>query len=674
MKKRGKEKRKENKTFIFILYLVVGVVIFLPSLSGTFIFDDRGVLNDAKKFKSISNYFHTIKTSRKSFRNRDSYAFWVLFLTEYRLFGENPLGYKLVNLLFHILAAFVFFLFLKRILIIKFSNDKQKTNDWFFYFPFLGGLLFLVHPLVCEAVSYISGMNNGIGGFFFILGSLLFVLFLEKDETKEKALYFIESIACFILSFFFKEVYLVFPIFLVFLYLFLKPLTRRRMIGAIFIIVLFLLFSGLATVYLPISPFTKVKKVVYSLSYKLEVKAIATNLNAIVYSFYLGIFPKNLNIDHDLPLINTLFDWHVIMAFLIIVLLFFFFFRFKSKLPLSLFAYLSYLLLMAPSNSFILRGLKINGYDILSERNLYAPLFFFVIILLEFLWLLSGRNVKKFKQYTILLIVIFGLRTFVRNFDFRNDLTIWKASLKYSSGRVRPNYNYAVALKDVGRYEEAIPYARRALKISPSSSTLGLLANLYKSIGNNSQYVSLLQNALEKEEFQTAILYHQLGEYYYEHGDFDKAERYFLLAIKKKKGYVLPRLSIVFMYLAEGELDKAKRHIQMLQWVARTRKYTYLDGVYIDDVILSRIAFAEALYFFALKNEKKGVEKCKEAIKLNPEFTEPYLKLGEYYFLKRDDKKALYYLKKAESTPSFSKYKPQVEKMIEQILKTDKIN
>lgn len=265
-----------------------------------------------------------------------------------------------------------------------------------------------------------------------------------------------------------------------------------------------------------------------------------------------------------------------------------------------------------------------------------------------------------------------GIRTFVRNFDFRNNLTIWKASLKYSPDRVRPNYNYAVALKDVGRYKEAIPYAQKAFKISPSSSTLGLYANLYKSIGDNSQYVSILQSALEKQKFQTAILYHQLGEYFYEQGDFNKAEKYFLLAIKKKKTYVLPRLSIVFMYLAEGELDKAKMHVQMLQWVEKKRKYTYLAGVYIDDVILSRIAFAEALYFFALKNEKKGIAKCKEAIKLNPKFTEPYLKLGEYYFLKRDDKKALYYLKKAESTPSFSKYKPQVEKIIEQILTTNK--
>ncbi len=661
----------KNKS-ILILFFVSAFFIYFPSLTGSFLFDDVHVLSDAKRLQTIPNYFKTVRTSRRFFSNRDSYAFWVLFLTEYKLFGENPLGYKVVNLLFHILSAFVFFLFLRRILVVKFSNSKNKQKDWMLYFSFFGGLLFLVHPVATEAVSYISGMNNGIGGFFFILGAYLFALFVDKTEKKEKVLFFAGSIAAFIISFFFKEVYLVFPIFLAFLYLFLKPVTKKRIIIVVSIVLAFLIFSGLATAYLPISPFPRVKREVINFSKKLEIKAIATNLNAVVYSFYLNIFPKNLNLDHDLPLINSITDWRVVFAVFVFVLLFIVFFKFRNKLPLSLFAYFSYLLLIAPSNSFILRGLEINGYDILSERNLYAPLFFFVIILLEILWLLSQRDLKKFKNLAIVLIVVFGIRTFARNFDFQNNLTIWKASLKYSSNRVRPNYNYAAALKDAGRYEEAIPYARRAFRLSPSGNTIGLLANLYKKSGKIDNYLTLLESAVEKEQFQTPFLYHELGEYYYENGDFNKAEIYFLMAIKKKKAYLLPRISLVYIYLNQGRLKEAKKHLAYLKWVIKRNKDRYFAGIYIDNTVISRVLFAEALYNFALGKEKIGIEKCEQAIKLNPEFTEPYLKLGEYYFLNGKGRKALYYFKKAETTPAFPRYKGQVESMIKQITESGK--
>ncbi len=433
------------------------------------------------------------------------------------------------------------------------------------------------------------------------------------------------------------------------------------------------MLSGLATAYLRISPFPRVKKHFLKFSKQLEIKAIATNLNAVVYSFYLNIFPRNLNLDHDLPLINSITDWRVAFAVFVVVLFFFIFFKFRDKLPLSLFAYLSYLLLMAPSNSFILRGLKINGYDILSERNLYIPELFFVIILLEFLWLLSGKNLKKFKNIAIVVVVIFGIRTFARNFDFQSSKAIWQASLKYSSNRVRPNYNYAIALKDQGNFKEAIPYAEKAFRLSPAENTIGLLASLYKKSGEIDNYLTLLESALENKKYQTAVLYHELGEYYYENGDFNKAEKYFLLAVKKNKVYVFPRLSLVYMYLAEGEIQKAKKHLQLLMWVEHKRKDTYLAGVYIDNIIVARIAFAEALYYFALHKDVNGIKKCEEAIRLNPEFTEPYLKLGEYYFVKGGDDRALFYFRKAELTPAFPKYKQQVEKMIQQIYESKKV-
>ncbi len=168
----------KNRNMLIIFFLI-GFFIYFPSLKGNFIFDDVNLLNDAQRFQSVPGYFKTITTSKRFFTNRDSYAFWVLFLTEYKVFGMHPSGYKIVNLLFHILASFVFFLFLKRLLTVKFANDKNKGKEWISYFSFLGGLLFLAHPLDTDVVSFFACMNKGIGRLFFVFFGSFFVFFAK---------------------------------------------------------------------------------------------------------------------------------------------------------------------------------------------------------------------------------------------------------------------------------------------------------------------------------------------------------------------------------------------------------------------------------------------------------------------------------------------------------------
>ena len=685
-------KENKNKNLkVFLLYLVTALIIFSPSLPGKFIFDDFSVLNNAEYIGTVKNYFFRFKKRKLPVKNKDSVAFWVFFLSEYKIFRDNPFFYKLVNLIFHVLSSFLFFLFLRNLLEAKFPEEdftdkkrekrnkkgkkaKRKNGNELSYkevFPFVASFLFLVHPVVCEAVSYVSGMINGIGGFFFIAGLYSFLFFLVK-EGREKSIYLFLSVVFYLTAFFFKEVYLIIPLIYLLLYLFVKGANKKKLILIIVAFVFFVSLIFVLAFVVPISPFTIIKARLIRLHGKFLITALASNIYANLYSLFLNIFPYSLNIDHDLPLIKKIYDIRVLLSVAVIALLFYVFYRFRNKFRLSLFSLLAYFILMAPSNSFILRGAEWGGFDILSERNLYAPLFFFVIIITEFIWVLSENNGRKFKTISLILIFVFSVRTFVRNFDFRDNYSLWKSSYVFSSEKVRPNYNLAVELKNRGMYEEAIPYAEKAYRLYPSANTVGLLASLYKKSGQTGRYKDLLESALEKRKFQSALLFHELGEYYYKHGDFKKAEKYFLKAIKKDKFYILPRLSLVFLYLNEGEVQKVPKHLNFLIWVLEHRKGQYLKGVEIDSIVQSRIYFARALYRFLLGDSKRGVEFCKKSIELNPNFTEPYLKLGEYYYVKRKDDLALKYFNLAKKTPDYPKYAKQVEGMIEEIEKSKK--
>ncbi|GEM_PF-3115805 len=671
---------KGNKKFfyVFILYLFAGFLFFSPQLKGKFVFDDVRVILDASKIGSFKAY---IKKRPVNIVNPDSPVYWGIILSEYIFWGKDPSGYKIVNLFAHVLTAFFFFLFLNDFIeILNENSDKKhfgnkkiklkrnKKEDPVFYFSLFCGLFFLLHPVTVETVATITGVSNGFGGLFFIAASYFFLKGLKSSLKKGSTLYFLISILFFILSFLTKELYVVFPVFCTIVYVFLKPREKKRLFFSGVIVFLFFLFLFGGAFVFNFSPFTIIRSRLLRALPSVPV-ALATNAFASLYSLYLMIFPVPLNIDHGLPIIHSFLDFHVIGSIFVIGGLFAFLLKFRSRFKLSFFAFLSYFLMMAPSNSFILRGTPLWGYDPLSERNLYAPAMFFAVFMAEFLWNLFNKDLNKFKVVAFLIIILFSFRTFVRCNDFKDDVSVWSKAVKYCPDRARANFSLSNALNREGDIDGAIKYATKAFRLHPSPLTLEFLARLYLKKGDRDTFESLIDTAIEKKGFRDANLFHTFGEYYYQNGNFDKAEKWFLLALRKNRNHLLARLSLTYVYLNEGKPQNAKKHLNFLNRVIKKISDGVFGGFVVDNVFKSRVYFANALYYFLISKPEKGVKFCKKSIELNPLFTEPYVKLGQYFFLKGDYKNALMFLKKAEKTPDYYRYKDDILIMKNEILK-----
>lgn len=78
------------------------------------------------------------------------------YLLDYMLWGLNPAGYHLANVVYHTLSAIVFFLLLRRLGCSVFAAGA-------------GALLFLVHPLQVESVAWVSERKNLLAGLFLLL-------------------------------------------------------------------------------------------------------------------------------------------------------------------------------------------------------------------------------------------------------------------------------------------------------------------------------------------------------------------------------------------------------------------------------------------------------------------------------------------------------------------------
>jgi tetratricopeptide (TPR) repeat protein len=120
---------------------------------------------------------------------------FTLFWAQFQLWGLNPVGYHLVNILLHILNAVLLWSCLRRL-------DAPA--------PFWIASIFALHPVQVESVAWITELKNVLSTFFYLLALHAYLKFsglCNKETPERKAfLFYAVSLGCFLLALFSKTV------------------------------------------------------------------------------------------------------------------------------------------------------------------------------------------------------------------------------------------------------------------------------------------------------------------------------------------------------------------------------------------------------------------------------------------------------------------------------------
>jgi tetratricopeptide (TPR) repeat protein len=147
-----------------VLFVVV-LVGYFPAIHGGFIWDDKVLLSEsALVHASDGLYRFWFTTQAPDYWPLTSTTFWV----EWRLWGMDPLGYHLTNLVLHGVEALLVWAILERLGIGG---------------AYLAGLLFAAHPVNVESVAWIAQRKNLVAMLFFLLA----ILFWLRSESEEGA-------------------------------------------------------------------------------------------------------------------------------------------------------------------------------------------------------------------------------------------------------------------------------------------------------------------------------------------------------------------------------------------------------------------------------------------------------------------------------------------------------
>ena len=151
-----------QNTICIIVLILISLSVYANSLHGDFLIDDRPSILEDTRIHNLNEYTSKyLKVTEIGFFSGLSTAIY------WHFFGDNPFGYHLLSVIFHaICVILVFFL------------CNQLFNNRFL--SFLASLIFAVHPIHTEAVSWISGRFYVIQSIFYLLSFICYI----KSEKK----------------------------------------------------------------------------------------------------------------------------------------------------------------------------------------------------------------------------------------------------------------------------------------------------------------------------------------------------------------------------------------------------------------------------------------------------------------------------------------------------------
>ena len=463
---------------------------------------------------------------------------WVSHMIDCEIFGMNPIGYHLVNLLLHIVNTLLLFAFLR------------KTTSCIWRSGFVAAL-FAMHPLHVESVAWVAERKDVLSTMFLMLTLLSYTHYVKSPCIKRYLL----VMWMFAFGLMSKPMLVSVPILL--LMMDYWPLCRNKKLSLLVrekIPLFAMATSSCVVTYMVQQSGGAVRSLdQYGLGVRIA--------NAIVvYVGYIAkmIWPMNLSALYPHPG-NTLPIWQVITCALLLVGVTYLALRFSRKNQYIGVGWLWYLVTLVP-----VIGIVQVGQQAMADRYTYIPLIgLFVIIAWGIPDLLTRL---RFTRHAILAVpaafIIIALCgcTWIQIGYWNNGMTLYEHALKATSGHPMVHFVLADALFDKGEVGQAIKHFKKAIEIQPDlAEAHNGLGFVYAKQGKTDAAIAEFSKAL-KIKPNLASAHCNFGFVFMAQGNLDEAISHLSKAIKLDPSNAEAQCNLAFALSQRGDCDEAIEH------------------------------------------------------------------------------------------------------------------
>jgi protein O-mannosyl-transferase len=630
-----------------IILSVLALAIYQNSLDYPFVYDDIMNISDNENIRLHNLSLENLKQAAKGYKRTRPIAN-ISFALNYYFCGYKTRYYRLVNVIIHIInGALIFHLAFLTIKITSFDTEaivnklslsklKPAKLQTAYLTSLITALIWLVHPVQIQSVTYIVQRMNSLAASFYLMALLFFIHGRIENGKQRKWTFYFFSLIAGVFALGSKENAATLP-FMVFFYewYFFRSLSKEWLTRNLKVLALpLLLFALAALLYLGTNPVRSLTGIYASRDFTLA-ERLLTQLRVLV--FYISILvlphPGRLNLDHHFIKSTSLFDPISTFPALVVLLTLVgaIFYLGKSGRRLASFCILWFLLNLSIESSVI-------PLELVYEHRLYLPSFGLVLIMTSAcLAVFPGKLLVLPLLISGMIVSLFSYWTIDRNRVWKDKITLWRDCVRKSPDHARSWEGLANAYKEKGMTAKTIEAYVKALELKPEYPRVRVnLGIALQKQGRIKEAIEHFNRALKFEDIATEVHFN-LGIAYTDLKDFEKAEFHYFEALRRRPGYAEVYNNLGILSMDIGDLDRAReRYIKALE----------LDPSYTDAfnnigaVLTKQEKFEEALPYYH------------KALKLNPDYPEAHQNLAEALArLGRDDEAAFHYSKALELNP-----------------------
>lgn len=561
--------------FIFFFSLLV----YLPALKNDFIWDDVLYISENMLIRSLS--LASISKMLVSFHASNWHPLtWLSLAFDYSLWGLDPFGYHLTNILLHGFNALLVFLLTmqlltrgKKVNALASQSPKESLNATTSLIAAgATALLFGLHPIHVESVVWIAERKDLLCSLFSLLTISSYLTYTASPIERNRWSWFILCFVLFIFALMSKPMAVTLPLILVLLDFYplkrfdLHPVTTVKNLFPLLEKIPFLMLSIASTIITIMAQHAGGAVRSFD-SFPLDARLLNATRSLVFYlqKIFLPLqlvpfypFPTDL---HFLKLEYFLSGMFVLAITAICLWML----RQGKQLPFTAWSY--YVITVLPALGII----QVGG-QAAADRYTYLPsLGIFLLMGLGLSWLHDNGGLLKRKMPGGVTFIMLSMATLLSILTIQ-QIRVWNNSEIFWSyvTEVFPfpksdplvHYNLGNAYATKGKLERAVSEYKKALTLKPLyAEAHNNLGSVYALQGTfNEAFAEITQALSIRPHYAKA--HNNLGNIYLQQGELDKAISQYnqTLAINQDDG--TSHNNLAYAYYLKGDYTMARFHCE----------------------------------------------------------------------------------------------------------------
>ncbi len=529
------------------LLIALTLAFYIPAMHAGYIWDDDVYVQKNEALRSAGGLW------RIWFDLEASPQYYPLVYTsywlEYHLWGDEPAGYHVVNILLHGLVAVLLWRFLKRLAI---------PAAW------LVAAIFALHPVHVESVAWITERKNVLSGVFYFGAALLYLRFAcwpaDRISDARRWGYWAAALALLAAALLSKTVTCTLPAVLLLAIWWLRRRVSWK--DAVPLLPFFVLGGALG---LFTSWFEKHHTGALGAEWSMTFIERCLVAGRVLW-FYIAklVWPFELAFIYPRWTINAGAWWQYLFPLAAVAALLRLFLMRRRIGWGPLVAALCFAGTLFPALGFF--NVYYMQYSFVADHWQYLASIAVIVLICSAIAAALRTRPPAWRRGGILaaiaVLAALGTLTWRQSQIYANLEGLWRDVLRKNPAAWMAHNNLGNLLKDSGRLEEARTEYEQAIAVRPdfamAHSNLGIV---FKRQGRIDDAVRQYRRAVECDP-DYASAYYNLGIALQDRGDLDAAVAAYGQALERKPNHAEARVNLGWILMTRGQLDQAAEHFE----------------------------------------------------------------------------------------------------------------